>query len=296
MKFFWTLILTITCLNAHALNLKVSTFNIRWFGLGGTMEGTLKDEKRTVHLKDFINNISKIVQSDVISLQEIVDQDKIKTYFPNHTCTGYNNETPKHQFVMICVKKPMKLVLDAGDDNFTWEDIGELIVAGKTMKLRPAVHGVIQDAKGTNLAHMVAVHLKADPEAAAVRIEQINRIKKHFENDYTDKLPLIIAGDFNAHVADLTKMKKDDYLMFDEILRGGKTPMNHIENLEHTFRADKTHHTLDHYWVSNDLKYTIPAVWPECKKGLTGTKFMDPKFYAKEVSDHCPVTVTFTSK
>lgn len=87
MKLFWTLILTITCLNSHALNLKVSTFNIRWFGLGGTMEGSLKDEKRTVNLKDFINNVSKVSQSDVISLQEIVDQDKIKTYFPNHTLT-----------------------------------------------------------------------------------------------------------------------------------------------------------------------------------------------------------------
>jgi endonuclease/exonuclease/phosphatase family metal-dependent hydrolase len=296
MKLFWTLILTITCLNAQALNLKVSTFNIRWFGLGGTMEGSLKDEKRTVSLKDFIKNISKISLSDVISLQEIVDQDKIKSYFPNHTCTGYNNDTPKHQYVMICVKKPMKLVLDGGDNNFTWEDVAELTVAGKTMKLRPAVHGTIQDANGVNLAHMIAVHLKADPEQSTVRIEQINRLKKHIDNDYNDKLPVIIAGDFNAHVTDLTKMKKDDYIMMNEIFNDGKKPMNHIDNLEYTFRAGTTHHTLDHYWISSDLKSTVPAVWPECKKGMTGTKFMDPRFYAKEVSDHCPVTVTLTDK
>ena len=72
--------------------------------------------------------------------------------------------------------------------------------------------------------------------------------------------------------------------------------MNHIENLEHTYRSGTTHHTLDHYWISKDLKSTVPAVWPECKKGLTGTKFMDPKFYLKEVSDHCPVTVTLTNR
>ena len=296
MKLFWTLALTITCFNAHALNLKVSTFNIRWFGLGGTMEGSLNDEKRGQNLKDFINTVSKIGQSDVIALQEIVDQEKVRTFFPQHTCTGYTHTNEKHQYVMICVKKPMKLVLDAGDDNYTWEDVADITIEGTNMRLRPAVHGVVQDANGVKLAHVVAVHLKAEPEETEVRLEQINRLKKHMDNGYKDKLPVVITGDFNAHIKSVTKLKTDDYLMMSEIFKKGSKPMNHIENLEHTYRSGTTHHTLDHYWISKDLKSTVPAVWPECKKGMTGTKFMDPKFYLKEVSDHCPVTVTLTNR
>lgn len=296
MKLFCTLILTIACYNAHAFNLKVSTFNIRWFGLGGTMEGSLKDEKRGQNLKDFLNKASKVSQSDVIALQEIVDQEKIKTFFPQHSCTGYSHANAKHQFVMLCVKKPLKLVLDGDDDNFIWEDVADITIEGTNMRLRPAVHGVVQDANGVKLAHVVSVHLKAEPEQTAVRIEQIRRLKKHMDNDYKDKLPTVIAGDFNAHVSAVSKLPVDDYLMMGEIFKNGTNTLKHIDNLEYTYRSGTTHHTLDHYWISSHFKASVPAVWPECKKGMAGTKFMDPKFYLKEVSDHCPVTVELSTK
>lgn len=271
---------------AHSETLNFSSFNIRWYGLGGDPNGTLKDEKRDSTLSEFMNNITEISKSDVIAFQEIVNPDGLKALLPQHTCTSYDHESPKHQHVMICVKKPYKLIKERSDSNFIFEDISSPIKNGK---LRPAVHGVLIDKNKRPIAHLIAVHLKAEPPETATRLIQANLLKKHVD-EFKDQLPVIMLGDFNTHLQKDTGLKKDDYVAMDEIFSAGKNTLKHIPNTQLTFRDPKHYFQLDHVWTSAGIKTSDLIVYPICQKEASGEGFMNPDFYFKEISDHCPIS------
>ena len=58
-------------MEAQARDLKVASFNIEWFGLGGSMSGSSSDETRDYDLRRFIKR--ELGDVDVIVFQEIVD-------------------------------------------------------------------------------------------------------------------------------------------------------------------------------------------------------------------------------
>lgn len=265
--------------------LKITTFNVRWFGLGGKKSGDSTQEKRDLSLKAFLYSESAVAESDLIVFQEIVDPDRIQNILPTHICKTYSANGQKHQHIVLCLLPKFDFVSEKFDDNFAMEEVN---IKGN---LRPALHGVLKLKNGSPLMHVIAVHLKAKVKDTPLRLKQLSVIKSSIDNHLTDGLPIVLAGDFNTHAKIRTRLLKDDAALFEEILQTGKRPLRQVvHQSEATFRTVRSRSLLDHFWVSPDITVTDgPLVSGVCKDSSASSEQI-AKFY-REISDHCPVTI-----
>jgi endonuclease/exonuclease/phosphatase family metal-dependent hydrolase len=259
-------------------DITVSTFNIAWYGLGGNPDNSPADETRDASLKSFIRR--HLADSDVIAFQEIVDVERLVAQVLDNArnCYSYRNRDPKHQHVVICVKPELRFEPITADNNFTIESVA-------LGYLRPAVHGVIKSRDGRRLMYLAAVHLKANPESADVRREQIQKLGEYIRRNVRG-IPVAIVGDFNTH--------GDDSIVFQDIFSDLNLPVEEIENrFDYTYNDSQNQQKLDRIWVSRRVVETSsPRVFGPCNTSPDTQSNQAIRHYLRTISDHCPVKTT----
>ena len=269
----------------YASSLKLSTFNIKWFGLGGDLYGSIEDEYRIPTIKEFWKQ--HLIDQDVIVFQEIVDtQLFIDEVVPKEfKCLSYHQDWNKHQHVVICYQNKYTLKKELSDDNY-------LIDAVSLLKYRPAIWGILADQQGNNLLHLVGVHLKADGHSTPTRILQVQHIATAIEQ-FEDNLPIVILGDFNTHAAPYNGQSEDDTTLFSQIL--SPLGLAWVENKFTTYVTKWSRRTFDHFWISSDLKVIENlSIFQACQQNdniSTQDYFSNLSIYNHEISDHCPLSI-----
>jgi hypothetical protein len=265
--------------------LKIATFNIRWFGLDGDVSGSIGTETRVDTVDAFIDE--HLGDRDVIVFQEIVDvelfTDKV---MPDHTCITYDGFIGKHQHVMLCHTDAYELRMADDEDDFELESI-------KIGQVRPGVHGTLVSTEdGEPVAHVIAVHLKADPASTERRLEQARALATRVERlRASSSLPIITIGDFNTHLAVDTGLARNDEDTMGDVL----APLERVA-LPVTFtyqEKDGTRFRLDQAYVSPEIAIDAVKSAGPCDTDLetNGPAIVE---YFDRISDHCPLAFDLT--
>lgn len=262
---------TAPTLAAPRAPLTVTYFNIAWFGLGGSPSGSTSTERRAPTIRKFFDDNQ--LWADVMAFEEIVNVEMLKrdVLQNRYECQSYDHRDSKHQHVVVCNKNELSFVKAADDDNFTLEDVA-------MSNLRPAVHGILKDANGRRLLHVVGVHLKAMPEKSDVRREQVGMISDYL-TEREDGEPILVIGDYNSF--------NDDPEAFADLF--GREMRQVPIRAEYTFNDTRYKNKFDLAWASSSLEGMITerVVGP-----CNSTSRADIEKFNREVSDHCPVNLT----
>lgn len=255
----------------------VATFNMEWFGLNGSPSNSVGSETRTAaDLKQLNDNH---MWADVMAFEEIVDVNLLETQIvgSNYRCESYTVADPKHQHVVICVRNGFTLEKAADDDNFALEDVA-------MTTLRPAVHGVLKTANGTPLAHIVALHLKANQNQGARRLAQTELLGKYLST-VDPSLPILILGDLNTFGDDVQKM-------LDSYATHGLNLTEAENDATYTYRTAAYAQKFDRMFTRGlELVSPVRVAGP-CN--LAADDVAEITAYNHAVSDHCPVIAQFS--
>lgn len=260
--------------------LRISTFNIRWFGLDGDLYGSFGSETRTQRVREFI--AEHLSDRDILVFQEIVDKELFFTeVVPEYKCVSYDGRAGKHQHIAVCHTDAFEIRAPTDDDNYALEDIDT------SGYLRPAVHGTIYTADGDPVSHLLAVHLKANEQSTDRRIEQAEILQARAAVlGEADDLPVIMIGDFNTHFAADTGREENDEDVVEDILH----PLSRVRlPVDYTYqeKSGKTRR-LDHAFVSPNI--SVESVTSPGACDLDRTMFLpEIETYYDTLSDHCPV-------
>lgn len=268
-------------------NVTIATFNVKWFGLGGTMDGSSEKEKRDPTLKKFISE--QVLPADLIVFEEVVDVPRLQKLLPaKWDCQSYDNPERTHQHVVLCASEKLKLKLVNYDNNNTIET-----VAINGTKSRPAVRMNVTDTQGKVLFVLVGVHLKAYPEESKTREFQAGEIAKDIAR-LGANVPVLITGDFNTYPAEQNGTEEHDIDMIQTNLNQMGAGFTHVPMTEkYTYRSGSHKSQFDHYYIRGAMKVvSAPDVFDVCNASATGQEFMNISYYNKNVSDHCPVKMT----
>lgn len=271
---------------APALKLKIASFNIRFYGSGGTL-GAPGNEPRDPDLRAFVADY--LGDRDVIAFQEIVDVPRLQQNVlpPNWSCVSYEHSDHTHQHVVVCAKPGLSLERDPSDDNFIMEN-----VAYSYQRSRPAVHTIVKTSGGQALARVIAVHLKASPDFSRERQSQITTIGQNLI-DLNNVLPTVITGDFNTYDTPANGLESGDEALFSGILGRMQSGMAQIPNTLYTYRTRRYLSRFDHFWTKGFNQERALKVFSMCnnQRGAGGNTLEDPDYYYEHISDHCPVSV-----
>lgn len=271
----FSVVVSLFCSGAWADGLKVSTFNIRWYGLGGTKEGSPEKETRDRALKSFFRR--ELSKSDVVAFEEIVDVARLKSEVvgDEFKCASYAHEDPLHQHVVICYRGDYTLSREDDADAYALKGVA-------LGKYRPAVVGLLRDADGRPVAHLVAVHLKSGPDFRTTRLRQARLLARHIKS-LRDDVPVVVTGDFNTYASDAGRDEDD----IAEIL--GSLDLAQVHNPAHnTYRSPRFAGRFDHVFATADLARSVTATMT----GPCDSRSMDDIVeYYRTISDHCPLTV-----
>jgi hypothetical protein len=260
--------------------LDIATFNIRWFGLNGSLFGSFGSETRIETVRAFIEE--NLLEHDVVVFQEIVDTALfMNEVMPDRTCITYDGFSGKHQHIVLCHTDDYVFEPVDPDGDFALEAL-------RLSNLRPGLHGRLLTDAGAPVADLVGVHLKARPDSTDTRLEQAELLAGHVAAlRETSSLPVVVIGDFNTHQARDTGLDLDDEVMFDDLLGGALQRV--ALPLLNTFRhRDGTDFRLDQAFVSPDVTVVDVTVPGPCNLDFeTGADAIDQHF--SDVSDHCPV-------
>ncbi|MCB0386233.1 MAG: hypothetical protein KDD43_12645, partial [Bdellovibrionales bacterium] len=115
------MVLSLASAPANAEKLRVTTFNIAWYGAGGRGFEDAIPEYRDSYLRDFIR--SELRYSDVIVFQEIVDVARFERNVIGNfmDCQSYNHGGYMHQHVVLCHKPEYKFYRESFDNNWKLE-------------------------------------------------------------------------------------------------------------------------------------------------------------------------------
>jgi len=274
-----------------AKEFNIATFNVKWFGLGGEISGTQRDEFRGPWIKEYISK--NLSQSQAILFQEIVDVDKLKHLMAelNMSCHSYDNSRRNHQHVALCLDNDFSLEKESFEENYAFE---ELDVTGGS--LRPGLRGLIVERRTRKkLFHIMGVHLKANSQSSTTRIKQVKIIAQEL-NKRKSRIPYVVLGDFNTYNSTMNGRSKDDKNVFDEILSQVKLKYVAHKN-EYTYRSKSTKLLLDHAWVSQSVEISSVKVGKSCNHySRSATRFDSSNFFNRFVSDHCPLSFNLNLK
>ena len=264
--------------------LRIATFNLRWYGLGGDLFGSFGAETRTDAMRAFID--AHMAGFDVIVFQEVVDVALFEEeLMEDHTCTTYEGFSGKHQHVVVCHADTVSFQMEPDDDDFALEALNLGF-------LRPGVHGRLVSGSGDPLAHLVAVHLKAREDSTDKRLAQAEILSDRVDElRAADDLPVILIGDFNTHRADVTGRPESDEVLMGEILEAGDRLRRVEQGVVHTYRErDGVGFRLDQAWIDPAIEVLDVAVPGACNLDFQadGDEIVE---YYEELSDHCPVTL-----
>ncbi len=255
------LIATLFVFQAEAL--VVTSLNIRWFGKGGSLKGSLEDEYRTEDLKDYINNV--LPKSDVYVFQEIVDKVGLFEIMKAFECVSYDASRKNHLFVVMCSKKGLLKNHEVNQE-----------VRLNRWGLRAALIGDYE-LNGKEV-RVVGVHLKAGLSDSLTRIEQIKALQKNVSS----KKSVVVIGDFNTFkVAQTMGLKDDSVLISEELGQDFSLVANEVP----TYMGFGGR-VLDRAWIKNLKKLKVDVLGP-CKEGSVTPPYDQRSFYYRFISDHC---------
>lgn len=256
----------------------VTTLNMRWFGLDTNVAQQQLVESRVPTVRAYLT--ANNAWADVMIFQEIVDVELLtrEVLENRYECVSYDHADPRHQHVVLCVGNGFRLGIAPDDDNYTYEEVA-------MGEKRPAVHALVSDAAGNEVAHVIGVHLKASPDYSTMRLEQVRMVVDRLK-DRASAVPVIFAGDFNTYA--------DDASRFEQILGAPGVGLNQVPlDGTATYRTPNyinRPNLLDRAWASG-LRALGPArISGPCNGTVTRAALQ--KFY-DEVSDHCAVTIQF---
>jgi endonuclease/exonuclease/phosphatase family metal-dependent hydrolase len=264
--------------------LRVGTFNIRWYGLNGTLRGAFGSETRSESIRAYIDE--NLRGSDVLAFQEIVDVDLfIDDVMFGWSCVSYDGFSGKHQHVVLCHTPEFEFQSVRDDGTFALPEL-------RLQHLRPGVQGRLVDAEGDDLAYIMTFHLKAGStsEDTDVRLEQANILAEQRRrlNDESS-LPFIIIGDFNTHLAELTGLSEDDEVLVGEVLETDSDLRQVSLPAPHTFvNKSGSQFRLDHAWLSTSISVLDVDIPGPCNLEVSSNRDTIFEYY-ETVSDHCPV-------
>ncbi|EQC47985.1 endonuclease/exonuclease/phosphatase family protein [Bacteriovorax sp. Seq25_V] len=279
-------VFAMAALHANA-SLKITSFNLKWFGSGGELSGKNSDEYRAPWLSEFIAKY--LSTTEVILFQEVVDTQKLINLMAslNFDCHTYLGSGSRHQHLVLCHTDKYSFSPEEGDDNNIFEDIATI----NGSKLRPAISGVIKEKKSKKfLAHVLGVHLKAGKREGQMREIQTQLLTERIKS-YKDKLPVILLGDFNSYPKEFSGAPVGDLERMDELYQEvGLKRVKH--NFKNTFKSFNYGHLFDHFWISNQLNIKSVDVFEACNNNNSKLyRYRNLSFYNRFISDHCPITV-----
>lgn len=281
--------LALTCMSsAQAKKLRFATFNIKFYGTGGSMQGSFEEEQRDQHLRTFLD--TKLGDVDVIAFQEIVDVSRFKRRVVRnrYDCESYDHHHPRHLHVVICVRDGLRFRKVRGEDDFVVQDVA------LSANHRPAMWGVVTDLRGRSLVQFAAVHFKAQKQFSDVREVQAQILADAIAAS-PERVPTVITGDFNTYGSDEEIM--------DEIFEERDVNLERVPiSAAYTYRTERYRSKFDRFWVTSGTTVTeAPEVWRVCNEGRRSRQqqwdgrdddpFADLDYYNENVSDHCPVQV-----
>jgi len=265
--FFWQIL---TPASVFAEPISITTFNVKFYGSSQVAD------PRDSNIRDFFS--LEGIDADVYAFEEIIDVNGLeKNLLQNrYKCHSYNHNNRGHQHVVICVRHGLTFKIAYDDDNYAYENVA-------LARLRPAVHGILVNAHGRELAHIVAVHLKAMPNDSPIRIEQVRLLAENLSNR-GDELPLILLGDLNSYGNDIETFTG----LFDE----SGVNLWPLEMPYYTYRTSRYKSVFDWVMVSNSIEQLAPVkVSGPCNDSWeSGTAFDNLSYFNQNVSDHCPVS------
>ncbi len=260
---------------------KVSSFNIRCYGLGGEYSGRFGDEGRNDKLRAFIK--SHLQDCDVMIFQEIVDLEGFfKILPPKLQMKSYPHSYKRHQHIVICYNERFDLVDDLESD-YIIEG-----VALNTKTSRPIMYGVLVDrAKSQPLMHVFGVHLKSGKIHSASRIQQVKVLARFIES-LDPSLPVIVGGDFNTQLKQVTGHDEDDMQRVNDVL--SSVGLKKVLNSQDTYQTPWESHCLDHFWASGPM-VTEGCLWVYDVKSFNDESDLNKtlKAYYEQISDHLPI-------
>jgi endonuclease/exonuclease/phosphatase family metal-dependent hydrolase len=264
--------------------LRMATFNIRWYGLDGSLDGEFGTESRNASIRAFIDE--HLDDHEVLVFQEIIDVELFRDEIMfDRTCVSYASFQRKHQFVVVCHADDVAFVPLDDEQDYRLDSIN---LGGF---LRPGVHGKLTDLAGRPLAHLVGVHLKAGSDSTHTRVEQAEILA-----DYTRQRgevsgsPFIFIGDFNTLAADATGLEVDDEILLAEVLEEDGELVHALAPVRYTWRSRFGRGArLDHAWVSNNISVLDVAVPGPCNVNFRTDADTLIEYY-DTVSDHCPIS------
>lgn len=283
----WIVIVLPWAATAQQTSVNITTFNLKWFGIGGNPKASVK-EFRIKYVKQLISTY--LVKTNVFVFEEVVIVNDIPSILPaGWTCISYQHPQPQHQKVVMCAAPGVSLNKVNYDNNFTIEE-----AQGGNPNLRPAVRvDVVETKSKRNLFTLVGVHLKAMPDKTNMRIQQAMAISKDLARIPQGR-PVVIAGDMNTFLKSETKQSEDDVVLLLKALNSSSKGYVHVPHKPdtYTFRSPQYLNQFDHFYVRGSMRVTyVPDVFPVCSAKQNGTGYMNFEFYYKNVSDHCPVTM-----
>lgn len=274
---------------AEKIPLKFATFNLGWYGLGGTMSGSSEKEYRDPYLKDFIAKY--LMPVDAIAFEEVVDTERLTNILPKGWhCTSYTDNNPTHQHVALCTSKNYEFGIVPYDNNNTVET-----VSGVSSRARPAVRvNLIQKSNNLVLVTLVGVHLKAYPYESDKRLVQMQALSEDL-NQNDPQIPIVILGDFNSYAKTKTNQKKDDVGLFQDILNQNTNLKTlkyiKLKPTDLTYRKKALTAQFDQFFVKGAAQIKKPEVFSVCSTPNSGPDYFDINYYNKNISDHCPVSL-----
>lgn len=250
-------LLLISC-NNKPIDLNVMSFNIR-------MDTPVDSMNSWQYRKDVAAQIIKDENADIIGTQEVVinQLNDLKSRLPEYNAIGVGREDGKEkgEHCAIFYKKNRFKLIDSG--NF-WLSETPLVPGVKGWDAaceRVTTWGILEDIESKRKFFVINTHL--DHMGKVARQEGVTQLL-HWADSLSNKLPIIMTGDFNAtpesdvikHVLDTSNPKAlvhtRDIAETKDGLNGtfhdyGKIPVEERSFIDYIFVSPKTkvkHHSV----------------------------------------------------
>lgn len=271
--------------NLNALNtetLRISAFNVKWFGIGGTMWNRPENEFRQNFMRQFVEQ--ELKTSDVITFVEVVETETLKEVLKGLLeCVSYDGSWSRHQHIMTCYK-PSKYRVEKYDEDYIIPEV-DLGSGG----LRPALQAKLCHAQGECFLQIIGLHLAAGSKSEK-RMRQIEKLRDELSK-HNDQLPSVILGDMNSYRKGRNGLKKDDIDYFEEILNQSPYRFSSITRGISTYGYGSYGRDYDHIIVTHNIQVSEVFAYPACGENTDLSKtFIPYSSFRKYFSDHCPVT------
>lgn len=262
-----------------AEKLKITTYNLKWFGIGGTMWNDPSQEFRQQTLRQFFKQ--ELHDSDVIVFTEIVKPLVLKEVLKDlMECVTYDSKWDRHQHVVLC-HNSKEYRIEKYDNDYIIDEVN-LGSGGQ----RPAIQAKICALEGSCFLQVIGVHLAAGGKSDK-RIDQVKIISDTIAKQ-KNSLPTVILGDFNTYSKESLDQKEDEIDVFEKIFSTKNRVFRAITKGINTYGTGDSAENFDHIVISEEIAATPAVAYHACAKEVDLTKtFVPYSSYRKYYSDHC---------